>query len=125
MSADLTMSNEKRLAVAGDWHSNRLGVRSALSRIHRDAPDVHTVLHLRDFNLSANRPWVAHRKSLLDLMCGLRKGDAQRRISSAFLSRSVGALTVIACEMLFCKRPGLDSHRNSPLCGSRPGISQI
>jgi predicted phosphodiesterase len=68
MTADLTMSNEKRVAVAGDWHSNRLGVRSALSRLHRDAQGVHTVLHLGDFNLGADRPWAAYRKSLLDLM---------------------------------------------------------
>lgn len=68
MNADLTLPDEKRVAVAGDWHINRLGVRTALSRLHRAAPDVQTVLHLGDFNLGANRPWVAYRKSLLDLM---------------------------------------------------------
>jgi len=68
MNADLTLSNEKRVAIAGDWHSNRAGVRTSLSRLHREAPDVKTVLHLGDFNLGANRPWVAYKKSLLDLM---------------------------------------------------------
>jgi len=66
--SDLTLPGETRVAVAGDWHSNRLGVRTALSQLHREAPDVRTLLHLGDFNLGSNVPWAAYRKSLLGLM---------------------------------------------------------
>lgn len=72
MTVDFTLPGESRVAVAGDWHSNRLGVRAALSLLHREAPDVRTLLHLGDFNLGSNVPWAAYRKTLIGLMAEYR-----------------------------------------------------
>ena len=57
-------ASDVRVAVAGDWHSNRHGVRVALGRLHDRAPDVRTVLQLGDFNLGSGRPWADYCKSL-------------------------------------------------------------
>jgi hypothetical protein len=67
-TADITLDGETRVGIAGDWHSNRFGVRMALRRLHQEAPDVRTLLHLSDFSLTSNSPWAAYRKSLVELM---------------------------------------------------------
>lgn len=59
---------ELRVAIAGDWHSSGYWARRALKMLHEQAPDVATVLHLGDFNLSSNAPWTAYRKSVVEAM---------------------------------------------------------
>ncbi|GAB2456466.1 hypothetical protein GCM10027029_17760 [Conyzicola lurida] len=45
------MSGETRIAVAGDWHANRLWVQSVIPALHETAPDVRTILHAGDFGI--------------------------------------------------------------------------
>lgn len=59
-----SLAYETRVAVAGDWHSSRYGVRTALGLLHDRAPDVRTVLQLGDFNLGSNGPWADYRRAL-------------------------------------------------------------
>jgi len=59
---------EHRVAIAGDWHSNRIAMRAALRLLHEDAPDVETILHLGDFNMGSGRPWADYQKSLAGAM---------------------------------------------------------
>lgn len=61
---DITLPTESRIAIAGDWHSSGVWAKTALGLVHRHAPDVRTVLHLGDFNLTANLPWRAYRDSV-------------------------------------------------------------
>jgi len=66
--SDLTLPNETRVAIAGDWHSSGVWAKTALGLVRRHAPDVSTVLHLGDFNLTSNLPWRAYRDSLSKAM---------------------------------------------------------
>lgn len=59
---------ESRVAIAGDWHSSGYWARRALTMLHEQAPDVRTVLHLGDFNLTANTPWLAYRRGVVEAM---------------------------------------------------------
>jgi hypothetical protein len=59
---------EARVAIAGDWHSRGYWARYALKLLHERAPDVRTVLHLGDFNLTSNIPWAAYRRSVVEAM---------------------------------------------------------
>ncbi len=59
---------EHRVAIAGDWHTSGLWARSALRLLHDEAPDIRTLLHLGDFNLTSNAPWTAFRKSVVEAM---------------------------------------------------------
>lgn len=65
---DLNDDVEVRVAIAGDWHSSGYWARRALGMLHDQAPDVRTVLHLGDFNLSSNTPWAAYRRSVMEAM---------------------------------------------------------
>jgi len=65
---DITLPGETRVAIAGDWHSSGFWAKTALTRLRRHAPDVRTILHLGDFNLTANRPWGAYRETLVKAM---------------------------------------------------------
>jgi Calcineurin-like phosphoesterase len=49
LNADLTLEDETRVAVAGDWHANVGWAQRVIPRIARLAPDVRTVLHVGDF----------------------------------------------------------------------------
>lgn len=66
---------EVRVAIAGDWHSSGYWARRALQMLHEQAPDVRTVLHLGDFNLTSNTPWAAYRRSVVEAMAqhGIRR----------------------------------------------------
>jgi hypothetical protein len=44
-----------RVAIAGDWHGSISWVQSAIPRLHRQAPDVSTVMHLGDFGIFRER----------------------------------------------------------------------
>jgi len=66
--SDLTLPNETRVAIAGDWHSSVVWARTALRLVQRHAPDVKTLLHLGDFNLTSNHPWKAYRHGLMNAM---------------------------------------------------------
>lgn len=68
MSKDVTQGPETRVAIAGDWHSSGYWARRALGKLHDQAPDVQTVLHLGDFNLTSNAPWAAYRRSVVEAM---------------------------------------------------------
>lgn len=59
---------ETRVAIAGDWHSSGYWARRALGMLHDRAPDIRTVLHLGDFNLTSNTPWLAYRRSVVEAM---------------------------------------------------------
>ena len=59
---------EARVAIAGDWHSSGYWARHSLKMLHDRAPDVRTVLHLGDFNLTSNTPWSAYRRSVTEAM---------------------------------------------------------
>ena len=48
---ELGRSDETRVAVAGDWHSNIMWIQQALSALHRFAPGVSTILHTGDFSI--------------------------------------------------------------------------
>jgi len=48
---DLTLPDETRIAVAGDWHANHLWIQSAIRALHETAPDVRTILHAGDFGI--------------------------------------------------------------------------
>jgi len=50
-AADLTLSGETRVAVAGDWHANHLWVQSAIPALHKAAPEIRTILHAGDFGI--------------------------------------------------------------------------
>ena len=65
---DATPGSEARVAIAGDWHSSGYWARRALGMLHDQAPDVQTVLHLGDFNLTSNAPWAAYRRSVVEAM---------------------------------------------------------
>lgn len=67
-SRDVTSDSEARVAIAGDWHSSGYWARRALAMLHDQAPDVHTVLHLGDFNLTSNSPWAAYRRTVVEAM---------------------------------------------------------
>jgi len=60
--------SEARVAIAGDWHSSGYWARRALHMLSEQAPDVQTVLHLGDFNLTSNTPWVAYRRAVVEAM---------------------------------------------------------
>lgn len=60
--------SESRIAIAGDWHSSGFWARRALAMLRDNAPDIRTVLHLGDFNLTSNTPWAAYRKSVVEAM---------------------------------------------------------
>jgi len=68
MPGDVPAGPEDRVAIAGDWHSSGYWVRRALKMLHDQAPDVRTVLHLGDFNLTSNTPWTAYRRSVVEAM---------------------------------------------------------
>jgi hypothetical protein len=59
---------ETRVAIAGDWHSSRSAARAAMRLVHSRCSDVHTILHLGDFNLGSGRPWAAYKKMLAETM---------------------------------------------------------
>lgn len=65
---DVEVGPEQRVAIAGDWHSSGYWVRRALKMLREQAPDVRTVLHLGDFNLTSNTPWSAYRRSVVEAM---------------------------------------------------------
>jgi len=65
---DVNDDPEVRVAIAGDWHSSGYWARRALHMLHEQAPDVRTVLHLGDFNLTSNTPWAAYRRSVVEAM---------------------------------------------------------
>lgn len=65
---DITLRGETRVAIAGDWHTSSLWARASLRRIRQAAPDVKTLLHLGDFNLTTNLPWTAYRRALVETM---------------------------------------------------------
>ena len=65
---DLNQLTETRVAIAGDWHSSGYWARRALKMLHDRAPDIQTVLHLGDFNLTSNAPWAAYRRSVVEAM---------------------------------------------------------
>lgn len=48
-------TTEAHVAFAGDWHANAAWVRIALERLHRQFPQVRTVLHAGDFGLFPGR----------------------------------------------------------------------
>lgn len=66
--AHVAHHGEIRVAIAGDWHSSGYWARHALKMLRDAAPDVQTVLHLGDFNLSSNAPWSAYRRSVVEAM---------------------------------------------------------
>ncbi|MGN7186973.1 metallophosphoesterase family protein [Microbacterium enclense] len=45
----MIMLDDPAVAVAGDWHGNSSWIGRALPALHRDAPEVRTVLHVGDF----------------------------------------------------------------------------
>ncbi|MEB0001674.1 metallophosphoesterase [Cryobacterium sp. 10S3] len=47
--ADLSLSGETRVAVAGDWHANVSWVQKAIPFLARQAPGTRTILHVGDF----------------------------------------------------------------------------
>jgi hypothetical protein len=59
---------ETRVAIAGDWHTSGYWARQALRLLHEQAPDVRTLLHLGDFNLTSNVPWRAFRRAVVEAM---------------------------------------------------------
>ncbi|ROS56577.1 metallophosphoesterase [Frigoribacterium sp. PhB118] len=59
---------ERFVAIAGDWHSNRAAARRAMRLVHLHSPEVVTFLHLGDFNLGSEKPWAAYRKFLAEAM---------------------------------------------------------
>ena len=65
---DAPAEPEHRVAIAGDWHSSGYWARRALTMLHDQAPDVRTVLHLGDFNLTSNTPWTAYRRNVVKAM---------------------------------------------------------
>lgn len=65
---DTTHHVETRVAIAGDWHLSGYWARRALKTLHDQAPDVRTVLHLGDFNLTSNTPWAFYRRSVVEAM---------------------------------------------------------
>jgi len=65
---DMTHHVETRVAIAGDWHSSGYWACRALKMLHDQAPDVRTVLHLGDFNLTSNTPWASYRRSVVEAM---------------------------------------------------------
>jgi len=66
--SDITLPGETRIAIAGDWHSSGVWAKTALALLHRHAPDVKTILHLGDFNLTTNEPWKSYRNNLIKAM---------------------------------------------------------
>lgn len=66
---------ERLVAIAGDWHSSRMAARQAMRLVRLHSRDVHTMLHLGDFNLGSERPWTAYRNFLGQAMSefGLRR----------------------------------------------------
>jgi len=62
--SDLGLHGETRVAIAGDWHTSGYWAKTALSLVRRHAPDVRTLLHLGDFNLTTNKPWTAFRDTV-------------------------------------------------------------
>lgn len=65
---DMTQHVKTRVAIAGDWHSSGYWARRALKMLHHQAPDVRSVLHLGDFNLTSNTPWAFYRRSVVEAM---------------------------------------------------------
>jgi hypothetical protein len=64
----MTQNGESRVAIAGDWHSSGYWARRALRMLHERAPDIRTLLHLGDFNLTSNTPWASYRRSVVEAM---------------------------------------------------------
>lgn len=58
-SVDITLLDERRVAVVGDWESQSRLVAPLLQRIRREAPDVRTLLHVGDLRWSAPRTSAA------------------------------------------------------------------
>lgn len=52
-STDLSLPNESRIAIAGDWESLKDPVDATLRYLRRTAPDVQTILHLGDLRYAA------------------------------------------------------------------------
>ena len=61
-------AGERLVAIAGDWHSSRFAVRKAMRLVRLHFPEVSTILHLGDFNLGSEKPWVGYRNVLRDAM---------------------------------------------------------
>ncbi|TWX34136.1 metallophosphoesterase [Frigoribacterium sp. ACAM 257] len=59
---------EQLVAVAGDWHSSRSAARKAMRLVREYSPEIRTMLHVGDFNLGSETPWVAYRQALRDVM---------------------------------------------------------
>ena len=64
----MTHNLETHVAIAGDWHSSGYWVHRALKMLHDQAPEVRTVLHLGDFNLTSNTPWAFYRRNVVEAM---------------------------------------------------------
>jgi len=64
----VTPNVETHVAIAGDWHSSGYWARQALKMLQEHAPGVRTLLHLGDFNLTANVPWSAYRRNVVEAM---------------------------------------------------------
>jgi hypothetical protein len=61
-SVDLTIDNETKVLIAGDWHQSRAWMRSVfLSAIESDAEGIRTILHCGDFGIGGrprDREWL-------------------------------------------------------------------
>jgi len=55
MLADLSLPGETVVAVAGDWHGDRMWAQSVIAALHVVAPDVLSILHLGDFGVLPDR----------------------------------------------------------------------
>lgn len=66
MTSDWTRPGEIRVAVAGDWHGNRVWAKQVLTVLGDECPDVRTVLHVGDFGILPGRTgkgfltWIDH-----------------------------------------------------------------
>jgi predicted phosphodiesterase len=74
-SSPFVEPSERLVAVAGDWHSSRSAARRAMRLVRQYSPEIRTILHLGDFNLGSETPWVAYRQTLRDAM---RESDVKR-----------------------------------------------